>query len=166
MATYSYGAPGITVVDTIRFLLGDTDPNGTDEWKVANEEIQWAYDLWFPLYNTAHWVASVIADNISARYASEASYSADGVSVSLGPVGDQYRALAAKLRDQHRALLIGGLPNAGGMTPNEQLEPDTKPFSFGKGMHDDVEAGAQDYGGLVPDIVAYPNYDPNSVVEP
>jgi hypothetical protein len=56
--TYSYDAPGVSVVDTVRFLLGDTDPNDAGEWKTSNEEIQWAYDTWYPLYHTAQWVAS------------------------------------------------------------------------------------------------------------
>ena len=45
----------------------------------------------------------------------------------------------------------------GGIAPGEQLEPGTKPFAFGKGMHDDIEAGAQEYGGVYPpDQTIYP----------
>jgi hypothetical protein len=165
--THSYDAPGVTDVDTVRFLLGDTDPNDAGEWKVSNEEIQWAYDTWFPLYHTFQWVAATIADTIAARYAGEASYSADGVSVSLGPVGDQYRALAITLREQHKAMLVGGQPDAGGMTAFEPMDYTTKPFSFGKGFQDDREAGAQEYGGVYPAQGGYPYGNPNNdLVEP
>jgi hypothetical protein len=148
--TYTYDAPGVTDKDTIRFLLQDTDPHAAGEWLITDEEIAYAYDTWYPLYGSHEYVAAVLADTIAARYAREASYSADGVSVSLGQVGDQYRALASSLREQDRQLHVGGYPDVGGMTPNEGLLPGTKPFSFGKGMHDDIEAGPQEYGGVYP----------------
>lgn len=169
MATYTYDQPGMTDKDTIRFLLQDTDPHGAEEWLVSDEEIDWAYDTWFPLYNSHAYVAATLADTISARYAREASYSADGVSISLGPVGEQYRALAASLREQHKSMLIGGLPDVGGMTPDEGLEPGTKPFAFGKGVHDNIEAGPQEYGGVYPpDQTTLPSGVPEyeKVVEP
>ena len=105
----------------------------------------------------------------AARYAREASYSADGVSVSLGPVGDQYRALAASLRAQDDALHVWGFPDVGGIAPDEQLEPGTKPFAFGKGLHDNLEAGPQEYGGVYPpDQSVHPTNLPEheKVVEP
>lgn len=167
--TYTYTVPGDSDKDTIRFLLQDTDPHGAGEWVVTDEEIQWAYDTWYPLYNSHAYVAATLADTIAARYAREASYSADGVSISLGPVGDQYRALAASLRAQDDALHVGGFPDVGGIAPDEQLEPGTKPFSFGKGLHDNIEAGPQEYGGVYPpeqalQILAVPEYE--QVVEP
>ena len=167
--TYTYDVPGATDKDTIRFLLQDTDPHGAGEWLVTDEEIQWAYDLWYPIYNSHSYVAAALADTIAARYAREASYSADGVSVSLGPVGDQYRALAASLRSQDDALHVGGFPDVGGIAPDEQLEPGTKPFAFGKGLHDNLEAGAQEFGGVYPpDRTIYPVNVPDSerIVEP
>jgi hypothetical protein len=170
MPTYSYNGAGTTEKDTLRFLIQDTDPYAAQEWLVTDEEIQWAYDTWYPLYHSLYYVAATLADTISARYAREASYSADGVSVSLGPVGDQYRALASSLREQDAAFQVGTVPDAGGISPNEELLPDTKPFAFGKGMHDNLEAGAQDYGGVYPPDVPVtgnmnvPDYE--KVVEP
>jgi hypothetical protein len=166
---YSYDAPGVTDKDTLRFLIQDTDPEGAGEWQVTDEEIQWAYDTWFPLYNSLHYVAATLADTIAARYAREASYSADGVSISLGPVGDQYRMLAASLRSADKELHVGGYPDVGGMAPDEQLEPGTKPFSFGKSMHDNIEAGPQEFGGVYPpDQAIYPSSgaDYEKIVEP
>jgi hypothetical protein len=167
--TYSYDVPGASEKDTVRFLLQDTDPYKAGEWQLTDEEIQYAYDTWFPLYNSEEYVAAVLADTIAARYAREASYSADGVSVSLGPVGDQYRALAASLRTQYSAKLAGTTVDVGGMAPDEPLLPGTKPFSFGKGIHDDPEAGAQEYGGVYPpDQTVYPERLPayEQIVEP
>jgi len=168
MATYSYDGAGTSDKDSIRFLLGDVDLHDASEWQVSDEEIMYAYDLWFPLYHSHSFVASTVADTIAARYAREASYSADGVSVSLGPAGDQYRALAASLREQHKSLFVGAVPDVGGITPDEQLEPNTKPFAFGKGIHDDVEAGPQEYGGVYPPDQSTTSGagDPNRLVEP
>jgi hypothetical protein len=169
VTTYTYELPGVTDKDTIRFLLQDTDPHGADEWLISDEEIQWSYETWYPVYNSHYYVAATLADTIAARYAKEATYSADGVSVSLGPVGDQFRALAASLRSQDKSLHVGGMPDVGGMAPGEAMEPGTKPFSFGKGIHDDIEVGRQDYGGIYPPEpyvypVGVPEYE--QVVEP
>jgi len=170
MPTYSYEAPGLSETDTLRFLIQDTDPYHAGEWLLSNEEIDYAYDTWYPLYNSYEYVAATLADTIAARYAREASYSADGVSVSLGPVGEQYRALAMQLRQSYAAEKVGTIPSAGGIEPNECLEPDTKPFSFGKGMHDNLEAGAQEFGGVYPpDIPVTGNMnvpDSEKIVEP
>jgi len=143
--TFSYDPSelGTDPVDTVRFLLADTKDTGH---YLEDEEIQFAYDRWFPKYGTYEFVASALADTIAARYAPEASYSADGVSVSLGPVGDQFRVLAASLREQHKSLLVGGLPDVGGVSPYEERSPEIRNFSFGTGMHDDLAAGQQDYG--------------------
>lgn len=168
MGTYSYDVPGASEKDTIRFLIQDTDPYAAGEWQVTDEEIQWAYDKWFPLYNSEEYVAAQVCETIAARYAREASYSADGVSISLGPVGDQYRALATSLRLQYQQSLVGTTVDVGGMEPNEPLLPGTKPFSFGKGMHDDIEAGPQEYGGIYPpDQTVGSNLAPHEqIVEP
>lgn len=154
--TFTYQGPGVTEKDTVRFLLQDTTES---EALVSDEEIQYAITTWLPLYGTLPFVASTIADTIAARYAREASYSADGVSVSLGPVGDQYRMLAASLREQHRALLVGGFPDVGGMTPGEQTDEAIAAFAFGTQMHDSIEVGQQDFGGKQP-VWYVPEYYP------
>jgi hypothetical protein len=167
--TYSYTVPGDTDKDTLRFLIQDTGPSQENDWMLTDEEIQWAYETWFPLYHSLYYVAATLADTISARFANEASYSADGVSVNLGPVGDQYRSLAMKLREQYSAQLVGTTVDAGGMSPDEPQLPGTKPFSFGKGMHDNVEAGPQEFGGVYPpDQTTYPAAVPphEQIVEP
>lgn len=141
--TFSYDAPGVSDKDTVRFLLQDTN---SAEAMLSDEEIQYAIAKWMPLWGSLEFVASSLASTIASRYAREASYSADGVSISLGPVGDQYRQLAADLRAQHKSLLVGGSPDVGGISPYEQRPHDVKNFAFGTGMHDDLAAGQQDYG--------------------
>jgi hypothetical protein len=155
---FSYGDPSTGDKDAVRFLLGDTTTPGH---LLEDGEITWALGRWKPIYDSVEYVASVLADNIAARYAQEASYSADGVSISLGPVGDQFRALAASLRSQHKSLFVGGSPDVGGITPYEQRSQDIKNFSFGTGMHDDISAGQQDLGDQGPPIYL-PEYYPGT----
>lgn len=144
MATYSYHGPSAdSDTDSIRFLLGDTGP----EWLLSDEEILYATEKWKPEYGTVEYVASTLAENIAAKYAREASLSADGVSVGLGQVAQQFRDLAVNLRQQHQSLLVGGFPDVGGITPGEDQLPGIAPFSFGTGIHDLPEAGQQDFGG-------------------
>ena len=141
--SFSYTAPGVSDKDTVRFLLQDTVEA---EHMLEDAEIDYAISKWLPIWGTLEFVASTLAETIASRYAREASYSADGVSISLGPVGDQYRQLAAQLRSQHKSLLVGGSPDVGGVSPYEQRDHDIKNFAFGTGMHDDLAAGQQDYG--------------------
>lgn len=141
--TFDYTDPTSEDKDAVRFLIGDT----TDEGHlIEDEEIEYLLGKYMPVYSTVEYTASVAADSIAARFAREASYSADGVSVSLANLGQQFRDLAANLRLQHKNLLVGGEPDVGGITPGEQPDPDIKPLNFGKGMHDNPEAGRQDYG--------------------
>jgi hypothetical protein len=167
--TYVYDGPGVTRKDTIRYLLQDTDPDGAGEWLLSDEEISWHITEWGDIWHSDQMIASFAAETIAARYAREASYSADGVSISLGPVGDQYRALAASLRERHKMHNVGGFPDIGGVTPNEPMEPNTKPFAFGKGIHDFVEAGQQEFGGIYPPEQEVGNWgipDYEKIVEP
>lgn len=150
--TYSYSSPDASEKDAVRFLLQDTN---SSEWLLSDEEIQYALTKWYDVYGTVEYVAAVLADNLSARYAREASYSADGVSINLAQSAQQFRDLATMLREQHRDSLVGGFPDVGGISPYEGSLPDVKPFSFGTGMHDDKSAGRQDYGSN-----DYPDYYP------
>jgi len=141
--TFSYDGAGISDKDTIRFLIGDTNAS---EQLLSDEEINFVVTRWKDTYNSLEYVASVCAENLAARYAREASFSADGVSVSLAAVAQQFRDLAASLRQQHKNSLVGGIPDVGGISPYEGQDPDIANFAFGTGMHDDLEAGNQDYG--------------------
>lgn len=152
-ATYTYsGSPGDSDLDQVRFLLGDTDVSGQATTALfSNEEITWAIGAWGPLYGSDFLVAAQLAENAAAQYAQQASYSADGVSVTFGPIGDSLRALAVSLRNQYAmSRQAGVLLEAGGMKDGEGMIPGTKPFAFGVGMDDSPEAGRQDFGGDSP----------------
>jgi hypothetical protein len=142
--TTSYDPSLATDKDVVRFLIQDTGADS--EWFAQDEEINYMISKWKPLYGTLEFVAAAIADSLAARYAREVSYSADGVSINLGAVAQQFRELAASLREQHKSSLVGGFPDVGGVSPYEGTHPEIKPFAFGTGMHDDKSAGRQDYG--------------------
>lgn len=141
--TFTYVDPSASDKDTVRFLVQDTKE---PEHYLEDEEILWGINAWYELYGTLEFVAAALADTISARYAREVSYSADGVSIGLGAVGEQFRMLAESLREQHKNRLVGGSPSAGGATLDEAPDPSIAPMIFGTGMHDDPAAGRQDYG--------------------
>jgi hypothetical protein len=141
--TVTYVSPEQNNKDAIRFLLGDTDINNA---LLQDEEINWLITRWLDTQGSLEYVAAVAAETIGARFAREANYSADGVSISLANLGQQFRDLAASLRSQHKSLLVGGQVDVGGITPGEELQPDTKNFDFGTGIHDNHEAGRQNYG--------------------
>jgi len=157
--TWNYsGDPTTSSKDEIRFLIGDTD---TDDQLLSDEEINYLYAQWYPIYRTVFYVASIACETIAASYAREASHSADGVSVSLEAIQDKYTKQAETLREQHASLLVGGAPDVGGIGAHEQPDPDLAPLIFGTGMHDDIAAGRQDYGSRnVPEYYPeqYPGY--------
>lgn len=139
----TYTSPDSSNKDAVRFLTGDTD---VDNALLQDGEIDYIITHWTDTQSTVEYYASVAADTIAAKFAREANFSADGVSVGLGNVAMQYRDLAANLREQHKNLLVGGSPDVGGITPGEQTDPDIAPFIFGTDMHDNPEAGRQNYG--------------------
>lgn len=141
--TFSYGDPSTSEKDQVRFLLQDVN---SAEPFMSNEEITFMISKWKDRLGSLEYVASACAEILAARYAREAAISADGVNIQLGVVAQQFRELAASLRQQHKNLLVGGFPDVGGITPYEEQDPDIAPFSFGTGMHDDLEAGRQEYG--------------------
>ena len=142
--TATYVSPDDSQKDEVRFLIGDTDSANP---MLQDEEIEYLISKWYRIHGTVEYVASVAAETVAAKFAREANYSADGVSVSLAQLGQQFRDLAASLRSQQKNLLVGGLPDVGGITPGEELDPTVKNTDFGTGMHDNYEAGRQNYGG-------------------
>lgn len=157
-ATYS-GDPGASDLDQVRFLLGDTDVEG-DNPLFSNAEILWGISAWGPLYGSDIMVAALLAENAAAAYAQQASYSADGVSISFGAIGDALRLLAASLKNQYAMSTQPGVViEAGGVNVGEGKISGTKNFMFGIGMDDNPEAGIQDFGGDSPrDWPSYGDY--------
>lgn len=155
--SFTYGNPSASNKDEMRFLLGDTTEDGH---LIEDEEIEFILTKWMPVHGTIEFSASVAAETIAARFAREANYSADGVNISLAQLGQQFRDLAISLRERHKSLLVGGLPDVGGISPYEEHNPDIKNFDFGTGMHDNPEAGRQNYGGR---DFYYGYYDPHEM---
>lgn len=142
--TWSYGGdPANSEIDTVRYLIGDTN---TDEQLVTDEEIDFSIQKWYPLYGTYEWVAASVLDTLATRYAREVQLSADGVSVGLAGLRDQFAAQAVALRNQHQSLFVGALVDVGGIDAYEQPDLSVAPKAFGTGMHDNLAAGRQDYG--------------------
>jgi len=145
--TYS-GDPAVSDLDTVRFYLQDTD---TSFQLLQDEEIQWLIDEWYPKYDSLIYVASVGAAVVSRKFTGMVSISADGVSVSTGDIAQRYRDLAEDLREQYKASKVGGEVDIDNILIGYAPDPRIKPLRFGIGMHDNVEAGQQDYGGLTYD---------------
>lgn len=146
MWSYS-GDPATSDKDEVRFLVQDTDP-GTP--LLSDEEIQFLIDEWLHRYDSLTYVASVAADTIARKFAGIVTISADGVSVSTADLAQRYRDMATALRLEYANSMIGGDVDVGGIMVGETLDPRIKPLNFSIGMHDNVLAGAQDYGGTAP----------------
>lgn len=143
--TYS-GSPSTGGKDTVRFYLQDLDSNDP---LLSDEEIQFIVDTWYPSWGSYVYCAAIAADIISAKFAREISYSADGVSIGAQELQTKYETLASNLRDVYKNELIVGGPDVGGIMWGEQYDPSLMPLSFWRGMHDNNRAGQQDYGGMV-----------------
>ena len=148
--SFSYsGDPADSNLDAVRFYLQDTN---ADDPLISDEEIEYLLASWMPLYDSLYYVAAVAAETIAAKFAREVSYTADGVSISGEQLQVKYNELASSLRDLYRAEQVqaGGGPDVGGILYGEQFDPSIKPLIWAKGMHDNIRAGQQDYGGALP----------------
>jgi hypothetical protein len=149
--TYTYsGAPFDTEVDELRFTVQDTGDQSF--WLLSDQEYQYLFDTWMPLYDSMTYVAAIAAATISRKFAGIVSVSADGVSVNTSELAQRYRDMATELRDQYKDSSIGGEVDITNIMIGYQPDPSIRPLRFGIGLHDNPSAGLQDYGGL--------SYDP------
>jgi hypothetical protein len=146
--TWSYsGDPSASDLDTVRFLLQDTT---TADQLMSDEEIQFVIDSWADRVGSNYWAAAMCADNVAAKFAREVAVSGDGVTVAVEALQDKYAALALSLRAQHTDYAGSGPLGAEGngtIFDVDGFDPTIRPLSFGKGMHDNLRAGQQDFGG-------------------
>lgn len=144
--TWSYsGDPAASDLDTVRFHLQDTD---SDDQLMPDEEIQFVIDQWQPVTGSLVFAAAVCANKLAAKFAREVAVSGDGVSVGVEALQQKYTQMAADLRAEYKEFVgSGGAPTAGGTLFDEAFDSSIKPLSFGKGMHDNHRAGAQDRAG-------------------
>jgi hypothetical protein len=155
--TFSYsGNPGTSTRDAIRFYCQDIN---VDDQFLTDEEIDFIITSWANVSEHPLYLSAVACETISSRFARDISYSADGLSVGAGELQNKYKQLAQALRDQYKAIDIGGGPDIGGIMLGEVYDTDIKPLTWAKGMHDNIEAGQQDYGGVEPAQFTYPEKD-------
>lgn len=154
--SFSYsGDPAESTLDAIRFYSQDVD---SSDPLITNEEIEFIISSWSHVSDNALFLAAVVCDAISSKFAREISFSADGVSVGASELQEKYERLADSLRAQHTAQEISGIPSAGGMIAGEEFDPSVEPLVWAKGMHDNVQAGQQNYGGFN-EYYGYPERD-------
>lgn len=144
--TYS-GDPASSERDEVRFLVQDTDVTFPI---LMDAELDYLLGVWMPRVDSTIYVAAVAAEVISRKFAGVVNVSADGVSVNTADLSERYHVIASRLRDEYKAagadaalldldnLLMGYLPDAS-----------IAPLTFWRGMHDNPEAGEQDYGGTI-----------------
>lgn len=147
--TYS-GDPSTSPRDEVRFMLQDTDPAMP---LLSDAEIAWLLDQWMPRYDSTIYVAAAGADVIARKFAGVVSVTADGVTVNTADLSQRYQALAAQLRAEYANAQIGGEVDISNLMLDYQPDLSIRPLNFGLGMHDNPEAGQQDFGGEWPGIV-------------
>lgn len=148
---WSYTPPGtmdgdlplFTQVDVVRMLLQDTDPKMP---LLADLELQWLVDEWLPKHDSLYMVAAQAAERIAMKFAGVVSVSADGVTVNVSDISERYRQAAADLRESHKESQVGGEVDITNLMWDQNIDWSIAPLSFGVGMHDNLEAGRQDYG--------------------
>lgn len=141
--TYS-GDPTSSPRDQLRFTLQDTD-SGLQ--LLQDEELDFLISEWLPRYDSLTYVAAIAAATISRKFVGIVSVSADGVSVNTADLAQRYRDLAEQLRDEYKAAQIGGEIDITNLLVGYGPDPSIRPLRFAVGLHDNVEAGQQDYGG-------------------
>lgn len=141
---WSYsGDPGTSDKDELRFMVADTDDTVP---LLTDEEIGYLISRWMPRYGSMQMVASVAAASIGRKFAGVTSIQADGVSVNVSEISKAYADMAASLRQEAERADIGGELDMSDIMVGMRPDPGIIPLSFAKGMHDNIEAGQQDFG--------------------
>ena len=148
---WSYsGDPRTSDRDTVRFTIQDTD---SSLQLLTDEEIDFLLERWMPKYDSTTYVAAVAAALVSRKFVGIVSVSADGVTVNTSDLVQRYRDLADELRREHAQSQIGEVDLTNIMVGQDR-DPRIRPLRFGIGLHDNPEAGLQDYGGWTYDPFA------------
>lgn len=141
--TYS-GNPASSSRDAVRFYCQDID---IDDPLLSDEEVDFIIAQWTHVTDHPMYLAAVACETIASKFTREISYSADGISVGSSELQTKFNQLASDLREQYKASVIGSGPDISGILVNSELDSDIKPLTYAKGMHDNIAAGRQDYGG-------------------
>ena len=144
--SFTYGGdPSNSLLEAVRFYAQDVD---SDNAFLSDEEINFVVDQWAEVSDHPIYLAAACCETISAKFAREVSYSADGVSVGTQELQSKYDALATSLRETFKSIDVGGGPDVGGILVGETYDTSIKPLVWAKGMHDNIESGQQDFGGV------------------
>jgi hypothetical protein len=89
------------------------------------------------------------------------SYSGDPTSSDKDEVRahDRYVQIAQELRDEYARLQdVGGVVDMTNLLLGQDVDFSIRPLSFAIGMHDNPDAGRQDFGGWYPQVwqIAWP----------
>jgi hypothetical protein len=152
--TYS-GDPTSSDKDEVRALLQDTDDTFP---LLSDEEIAWLLGKWGPVYDSNEMVAAVGAAVVARKFAGLVTVQADGVEVDVSGLHDRFVAIAQELRDEYARLQDTGVVDLENLLVGVDVDPSIRPLSFAVGMHDNPQAGLQDFGGWVPQVwnLAFP----------
>jgi hypothetical protein len=145
--TYS-GDPDLTERDEVRFLIQDTD-SGLP--LLQDAEIDFLIERWKPRYDSLTYVAAVAAAAISRKFTGIVTVSADGVTINTSDLTSKYRDMAVQLRSEYVASQIGGEIDISNIMVGQSPDFSIKPLAFGIGLHDNPEAGQQDFGAWLYD---------------
>jgi hypothetical protein len=137
---WSYsGDPVATPKDTVRFLLGDTDPSDP---LLSDQAIAFLITSWVNVYSAA----AAGAEQIAGQFAREVTNSGDGVTIDFDRLQEKYMILAGQLRLLAKRVGRAASPYVGGMSKTETeralMDGDTELTTFGTGMHDIYRDGA------------------------
>jgi len=138
------GDPDATDVDVVRFYLQDTDPAVR---LLSDYEIQYLIDVWMPKADGLLYVAAKAAEVVSIKFAGVVSVSADGVSVNVADISERYKVAASLLHQMHKDHQVGAEIDISNLMWGSHRDHGIAPLTFGMGLHDNREAGRQDYGG-------------------
>jgi hypothetical protein len=146
---WSYsGNPTSSVRDEVRFILQDTEITLP---LLQNEELDYLLSTWMPRYDSVIFVAAVAAAIIARKFAGVVNVNADGVLVNVADISARYTDMATQLRQEYReSQEVGSEVDISNLMFDAMLDPGIAPLTFGKGMHDNLEAGQQDFGGVWP----------------
>jgi hypothetical protein len=148
--TYS-GDPATSDLDELRFMIQDT----REELPLLlDEEINYLIAEWMPRYDSLTYCAAIGAQIISRKFAGVVTVSADGVSVNTSELAARYKEMAAGLREEYKSAQVGGEVDISNIMIGHGPDPGIKPLHFALNLHDNPEAGMQDYGGWQYDPLA------------
>jgi hypothetical protein len=140
--TFTYVDPASIRRDALRLLTGDTN---SGQVLLQDEEIDFFIGRWTDYDD--YTVAAYCAEGIASKLAREVDISADSQSVGTNVLQEKYLRLAERLRSQS-ASGFPGVIYVGGLDYTTELTPGAEPPAFGTRMHDNPEAGQQDYGDI------------------